>query len=392
MTLRGHTYLPLSQEQDSVVPAHTPTTRWTTEQSRLLDFVTRHAGLLFVICSQFFFASMNLSVKLLSMLDPPTPTLELITVRMVITLFCCLMYMVANKVEDPFLGPKDVRGLLAIRGVAGFFALFGMYYALNYLSLADATVITFLGPFPTALAAYLLLGETYTKREAIAGVCGLVGVILIARPTFLFGNATALDENITPFERLRAVGSVLISVCGNTATVISVRAIGPRAHPMHLMTFFSFWCTIVGSILMAIKHETVVFPMTWQWIILLLVIGLFGVVAQVLMTMGLRYETATRGSLVGYSQLLFAGVLELVVFGTVPSLMSVVGSVAIIAAQVYVVISKQKPPEETPVALRITSSDDVERRLLSSDSAGPVDKPQADVELVTAATDTQPNA
>lgn len=44
-----------------------------------------------------------------------------------------------------------------------------MYYALNYLSLADAIVITFVGPFATALAGHYLLGETYTKNEALAG-------------------------------------------------------------------------------------------------------------------------------------------------------------------------------------------------------------------------------
>ena len=50
-----------------------------------------------------------------------------------------------------------------------FFGIFGMYYSLNYLSLADATVITFLGPFAIALAGHLLLGESYTMKEATAG-------------------------------------------------------------------------------------------------------------------------------------------------------------------------------------------------------------------------------
>lgn len=44
-----------------------------------------------------------------------------------------------------------------------------MYYALNYLSLADAVVITFLCPFSVALTGHLLLRESYTKKEALAG-------------------------------------------------------------------------------------------------------------------------------------------------------------------------------------------------------------------------------
>ena len=50
-----------------------------------------------------------------------------------------------------------------------FLGIFGMYYSLNYLSLADATVITFLGPFTIALAGHLLLGESYSVKEATAG-------------------------------------------------------------------------------------------------------------------------------------------------------------------------------------------------------------------------------
>ena len=50
-----------------------------------------------------------------------------------------------------------------------FISIFGMYYSLNYLSLADSIVITFISPFATALAGHLLLGESYTMKEAIAG-------------------------------------------------------------------------------------------------------------------------------------------------------------------------------------------------------------------------------
>lgn len=55
--------------------------------------------------------------------------------------------------------------------------------------------------------------------------------------------------------------------------------------------------------------------------------------------MGLRYETATRGALVSYTQLLFAVVLELIVFGTVPSLLSFFGAAIIVASQAYAVVS-----------------------------------------------------
>jgi drug/metabolite transporter (DMT)-like permease len=50
-----------------------------------------------------------------------------------------------------------------------FFGLFGVYYSLQYLSLSDATVLTFLAPLTTAIAGALLLGESFTLKQASAG-------------------------------------------------------------------------------------------------------------------------------------------------------------------------------------------------------------------------------
>ena len=50
-----------------------------------------------------------------------------------------------------------------------FFGLFGMYYSLQYLSLSDATVLSFLVPMCTAMAGALFLGEKFSRREAFAG-------------------------------------------------------------------------------------------------------------------------------------------------------------------------------------------------------------------------------
>jgi hypothetical protein len=39
-------------------------------------FIARNTGMLLIISAQFFFASMNISVKLLNRLDPPVHALE----------------------------------------------------------------------------------------------------------------------------------------------------------------------------------------------------------------------------------------------------------------------------------------------------------------------------
>lgn len=50
-----------------------------------------------------------------------------------------------------------------------FFGLFGIYYSLQYLSLSDSTVLTFLAPMCTAAAGALILKEPFSIKEALAG-------------------------------------------------------------------------------------------------------------------------------------------------------------------------------------------------------------------------------
>ncbi|KAG2148840.1 integral membrane protein DUF6 [Suillus clintonianus] len=314
-------------------------------------FIASNAGMLYIIASQFFFASMNLSVKMLNSLEPPVHAFEVIVVRMGITLICCVIYMIIMRIPDPIVGPKGVRTLLVIRGVSGFIGLCGLYISLQYLSVADATVLTFLTPLTTAVAGCVLLKEGYSITQAVAGIFSLLGVVLIARPPFLFNfMPTTIPEGsllpeTTPAQRLAAVGVSMIGVVGATGAYTSIRAIGKRAHPMHVMTFFSLWCTIMASLGMVVFNVPVVYPRSWSWLLLLLMVGIFGFVAQTLLTLGLQRETVSRGSTGVYIQMLFAVVLERLIFGVVPSLLSVLGAVIIMSSALCVVLTKREPTQ-----------------------------------------------
>jgi len=256
--------------------------------------------------------------------------------------------MIAKRLPDPIIGPKGVRVLLFIRGIAGFFALFGFYWALQYLSVADATVLMFLAPITTAVAGSILLKESYSIKQAISAVCSLLGVILIARPPFLLGSPAVIHEGddaaeATPAERLLAVGGCMVTVLANTGAYISIRAIGKRAHPMHVMSLFSLWCAIVASMGMVIFHVPIAYPNSWTCTLLLLMVGVFGFMTQILLTMGLQRETASRGVTGMYAQALFVVVVEGLLFGVIPSLLSVLGAAIIMTSALYVVLIKQNP-------------------------------------------------
>jgi drug/metabolite transporter (DMT)-like permease len=88
-------------------------------------------------------------------------------------------------IPDPLLGPKGVRTLLFLRGFAGcVFPLgsasaphcccrllgnYGVYSSVQYLSLSDVTVLTFITPILTGLAGAVFLREPLSVRVALAG-------------------------------------------------------------------------------------------------------------------------------------------------------------------------------------------------------------------------------
>ncbi|KAJ8597258.1 DUF6-domain-containing protein [Rhizopogon salebrosus TDB-379] len=311
-------------------------------------FIARNTGVLLIISAQFFFASMSISMKLLNRLDPPVHALEVIIVRMCITLVACVIYMIVKRIPDPITGPKGVRLLLLGRGIFGFFGICGLYWSLQYLSVVDATILTFLAPLTTAFAGCILLKESYSVKQGVAAVCSLLGVILIARPPFLFGSPAVIPlgyqvPEVNPVQRLVGVGACMINVLGSTGAYISIRAIGKRAHPMHVMTFLSLWSTIMAPVGMIVFKIPVVYPRSWSWTLLLFMVGFFGFVAQTLLTMGLQRETASRGSTGLYVEAFFAAVLEGLFLGVTPSLLSVIGGTIIICSALHVVLEKQQP-------------------------------------------------
>ncbi|KAI0065193.1 DUF6-domain-containing protein [Artomyces pyxidatus] len=382
----GVTFLPVPEDDERLSSPTSPDKlqskvawRWRKAKSYFLDLIENNTGLLLVGASQFFFALMNVAVKLLNNLDSPVPTLELIFVRMAITYICSQLYMYWKNVPDPILGPKGVRLLLVFRGFIGFFGLFGVYYSLSYLSLSDATVLTFLAPIFTGFTGALFLKEPFSRKELLAGLCSFLGVVLIARPHFIFGSKAEADpsEKGTPEQRLVAVGVALIGVLGATGAYTSIRAIGKRAHPLHSLTFFSSQCVVVSSIAMIFLRIPIVIPRRVEWIAMLIMIGIFGFIAQTLLTMGLQRETAGRGTLAVYIGIIFAIALERMFFHVSPPPLSIAGTVIIMTSAIYVALTKEnaKPKQPTQISLEIPGESALEEGLLDrgTDEAPPID-------------------
>ncbi|KAM0351719.1 hypothetical protein ACHAPU_002231 [Fusarium lateritium] len=356
-----------SGTEDSVASSETgelaPATCW----ERLQDIYTKNIGLFYVLLAQLFASIMSMTTRLLETgFETKFHALQIIFVRMIATSLICSLYMWHQKVPHFPFGPPEVRGLLILRGMAGSAGLFGLYYSLSYLDIADATVITFLVPTLTAFIAWVALREPFTVKEAAAGFIAFAGVLCVARPAFLFThNAQASPTSpsgagvrggilppvkATPQERTIAI---ICSIFGSIAAATAystIRVIGKRAHSLVSVNYFASLATISSFVIITV-HPKLHFEIPTsgaEWI-LLLSIGVSGFLFQVLLTEGLQREKAGRATNLIYVQMVFAVIIERVVWGTTPPLSSFAGSALIIGSAVWVTLQKKTPTEPGPL-------------------------------------------
>ncbi|XPS95826.1 hypothetical protein M3J09_005107 [Ascochyta lentis] len=350
--------------KDDEAAAHHP----SGIRASLKSFYERNFGLVLVFLAQTCGSVMNTAAKLLATgYETRFHAMQIIFIRMLCTTILGMLYMAYHKTPDFPLGQRGIRGLLVLRGFCGFVGLFGLYYSLSWLNISDATVITFIIPTLTALVCFIWLREPFTIREALAAVIAFSGVLLVARPTWLFPNPpvdpitgdpetneivanilafvtsapATTPAPISPTQRTLAVLAAILGAFGASTAYATIRVIGKRAHSLISVNYFAGIATL-GSFLTLLIHPDLHFVMptsAGQWG-LIAVIGLTGFLLQFLLTEGLQREKAGRATNLMYLQLVLALVIERVIWGTTPPVESLGGAALIIGAAVWITLQK----------------------------------------------------
>ncbi len=109
------------------------------------------------------------------------PAVELVMVRALVGLF--MIVPVVRRYGFRALRTTRLPMHLLRAGFA-FVAMFGFFYSLAYIPIADATAFTFLIPLFTTVAAALVLGEAVAAPRWLATAAGFAGALVIIRPGF----------------------------------------------------------------------------------------------------------------------------------------------------------------------------------------------------------------
>ncbi len=207
-------------------------------------------------------------------------------------------------------------GLQVARAACLFGATLCMYTALTRVPLADATAVQFFAPVLVAVLSVPFLGERLHAGRLAAVLVAFVAVLIIIRP------GTTTD----PFLLLPLAAAFLLSGYLLLTRFLS-RGENPRAT--------QFYTTAVGAVVLSI-----VVPLVWktpspaQWT-LMAGAGGFGAMAHFAIIVGMTHAPASLLSPFLYSQILFATILSVVVFGDPLTIYTMAGALLLVASGLY---------------------------------------------------------
>eukprot|EP01006_Ploeotia_vitrea_P059751 TRINITY_DN74732_c0_g1_i1.p1 TRINITY_DN74732_c0_g1~~TRINITY_DN74732_c0_g1_i1.p1 ORF type:complete len:345 (-),score=8.48 TRINITY_DN74732_c0_g1_i1:109-1143(-) len=259
---------------------------------------------------------------------------QLLCFRCAITTLISLFLLAYSKVNP--LGPPDwrLRTLLLVRGLVGTIGLVGMIYALKLLPVGNATCISFTSPVFTTLFARLFLGEKYTKVDALGALGALIGVVLVSKPPFLYSFLPGLPalppSTSSKNQELLGVLAALVMSTMTAVVYCTVRVIGTRVPVLVPVTWFCMTGTVVGLVV-SLAIELPWQALTGTSVGVLAGIGVTGFFGQSFMTHALQIEKASTVSVCAYTQVLFAFIWQLLLFGDVPDWATWVGGLLVVS-------------------------------------------------------------
>ncbi|NYZ63533.1 DMT family transporter [Luteimonas deserti] len=225
-----------------------------------------------------------------------------------------------------------------LRGALGVGMIAGFVYGLARMPLSTAYAIVFVSPLMVTALAVPLLGEKVGPRRWTAIAVGVVGVLVVLRPS---------GEGVATLAGLAVVGGAL---CYAIAS-IAVRSLAQRDSPESLV----FWFLVLLALFAGVLAWRDWRPLQVEHLPVLALIGVTGALGQVALTHAFRLGEASQVAPLEYTALVWVVLLDLFVWQVLPDAMTWLGAGIIVASGLYMIrrervvaVSPSHRPDTTP--------------------------------------------
>ena len=267
----------------------------------------RYKGIIYIVCSAFCFALMNVFVRAAGDL----PSIQKSFFRNVVALVFALVMMKKSRI--PFRCGKENLKYLLIRSVCGTVGILCNYYAIDRLVLSDASMLNKMSPFFAVICSYFVLKEKVDIPQGLCVAGAFLGSLLVIKPTF--SNMALVPSLAGLFGGLGA---------GIAYTYVRKATLHGEKGALIVCFFSGFSCLATLPFLVFGYHH-----MTAEQLLILLGAGLAAAGGQFTITAAYSYAPAREISVYDYSQVIFAAGLGFAVFGQIPDTLSWLGYAAI---------------------------------------------------------------
>jgi len=278
---------------------------------------TNYLAITLKLLSVLSFAIMDVLIKKVS---DTVPTFEIIFFRCLFGLIPVFIMIYYTKA--PLYTSK--ANLHFLRAVVAALAMFGFFKSFQLLPLADVSAIAFSSIMITTIMAIFLLNESVGLRRWIAIMVGFIGVFIIFRPGSELFNIYMLLP--------------LLAAIGLSLAVIIVKILLRTDKPP---TCSFYMHVMVATIMLLTIPFGWILPNTDD-LILLILIGLVGGTAQILVTNAFRLSSVSLLVPFEYTHILWAIFFGIIFFSDYPTIYVIIGSGIIISSSYYIVYREHK--------------------------------------------------
>ena len=272
----------------------------------------RYKGILYIICSAFCFALMNMFVRAAGDL----PSIQKSFFRNLVAFVFAMIILKKNDI--PFRCKRENLKYLLIRSICGTLGILCNYYAVDHLVLSDASMLNKMSPFFAVIFSCLVLKEKVNVPQALFVIGAFLGSLLVIKPTF-----SNMDLFPSVIGLLGGLGAGIAYTYVRKATLHGAKG------PFIVRFFSAFSCLVTLPFLIFDYHY-----MSLTQIGTLLAAGLAAAGGQFTITAAYSCDPAKEISVYDYSQIIFAAGLGFFVFGQIPDLLSWIGYAVICAMAV----------------------------------------------------------
>ena len=261
------------------------------------------------------------------------PTGEYLFLRFV---FALVFILPTLCFQQPTIDMKGKFKLILARCILGSVNALCKFWAVIKLDYGNAIALAACAPVFAALFSRILWKEKINLFTIIALVMGLSGMVLIAKPDFIFGSDESDSrKEIGPFAFVPIFGSMCLGLGFSL-----LRKIGKKPHIL-IVPFWQAICLIpISAVFQLGKRDPIVIPECYSERYLFCLIGFITMIALFLLNRGLAIEKSGPGSLMRNVDMVFAYVIQVVLFNEPLELLSILGGGLIIGSTVTVAADK----------------------------------------------------